>query len=534
MRIHKRLRLLVVGVAVVLVGMLPVRAVAIELIDTTPTDFLAETPLQITGYGWGSETSGGSNYRVLRYIQLYNNSDSLINLSSWSLEVQPLDDTGKAVCLPGDCLSLQLPSQETGLLAPNRHIIIDDGSTVADAVAGVPDIAVREFVKSKISVQFVLSSPGYQTTIIQPKIDTIVDTAANYFWSRNLSSTGSGYVTGFTVGTTPPVTLFNDGLYTAPPSQTDIRVVEVYSYASDCPPEDVTVTCGDYIKLYVGNTHSDVVDKIVLRTSSGGEGRTNSNTFPLAGLPDMDGYMTVSKNETGTKLSLTNSGGYVWLEDTYGLERYGESIEYPSATSTQQGSSYILTDDGNWVWTTTPRPDAPNKLTLPVPALTAVCPEGKYLNPDTNRCRTIEEAVNELAACPEGQERNPTTNRCRSKVSTTSTTLTPCNEGQERNPATNRCRSIASAVAELLPCDEGYERNPTTNRCRKVLAAATTSASKTEGAEKQPVVDKASSNVLAWSILGVVIVTGVGYGIYEWREELAASADKLLLRLGKK
>ena len=117
-----------------------------------------------------------------------------------------------------------------------------------------------------------------------------------------------------------------------------------------------------------------------------------------------------------------------------------------------RGMAYARTGKG-WVWTTTPQPDRANLITLPVVSVIE-CPAGKYRNPDTGRCRTVEEAVNELATCPEGQARSTETNRCRSLATLAKATLTACGEGQERNPLTGRCRSIASAVAELLPCDE--------------------------------------------------------------------------------
>jgi len=42
-----------------------------------------------------------------------------------------------------------------------------------------------------------------------------------------------------------------------------------------------------------------------------------------------------------------------------------------------------------------------------------------------------------------------------------------CGEGRYRNPETNRCKKIETEP-ELKPCAEGYERNPETNRCRKI------------------------------------------------------------------
>lgn len=552
--------MLAVGLAVILYTVLPPTATALEgEITSIPTDFSDETPLQITGFQWGAESMGTQKLRVLRYIQLYNNSATPVSLGDWSVMVQTLDDTGTPTCTVDTCQKLVLPMKTDGLLAPNQHLVIDDGETVSGAWKGLADIVVKEFTKSKASVQFVMTSPGIQTSAVTVKVDTAIDSLANYTWSRNLSSTGSGYLSTFTVSATQPATLFNDELYTAP-DKSDARIVEIYPYASDCPPEDTSVLCRDYIKIFVGDMPSSVVDKLVVRTDSGGQERTLSNTLSLAGLPETNGYMTISKTDKGMPLSLTNSGGYIWIEDTYGLQRYGASTSYPSATSQWQGASYIVFPDGAWAWTVTPMPDGDNVLTLPTPKPAATCPDGKYLNPDTNRCRTVEEAVNALATCPEGQERNPTTNRCRSIETATptvlppcdegyernpatnrcrstaiaTTVLTPCGEGQERNPATNRCRSIASAVAELLPCDEGYERNPATNRCRKVLSATTTVPSKNVTQETKNTNETDTSGLLSWVILGIVVAGVAGYGVYEWRDDISAFGKKLSSRFKKK
>jgi hypothetical protein len=73
----------------------------------------------------------------------------------------------------------------------------------------------------------------------------------------------------------------------------------------------------------------------------------------------------------------------------------------------------------------------------------------------------------QYADCGEGRYRNPETNRCKKVETEAAKTLTPCAVGYERNPETNRCKKVAVASG-LVPCAEGYERNPETNRCRKV------------------------------------------------------------------
>lgn len=505
-------------------------------IVTTPTDFLDKTSLQISGYMWGYETSAVNGLlkplRVLRYVQLYNDSSELIDLSEWTLSVQTLDSLGQPLCEIGvSCQTVQLPKgSKDGFLVPEQHLVIDDGTTVGGAWQGITDTAVDEFVKSKVSVQFVLSADGHQDGVLQVKPD-VAPSPVDYYWQRALSSTGSGYLSSFVMSPAVPEGLFNDSLYIVP-STSPLHVVEIYPYASDCAPNDLSVFCGDYIKLHVDeNADLSTLSSFVVRTDSNSSSRTISNTFHVnETMVSDDGYLTLWLDDTDKRLGLTNSGGYVWIEDLFGLKRYDETMtQYASAGSNEQGYSWVLGISDEWQWSTTPEPFGASIVTAPV-AEVPTCPTGKYLNPDTGRCRTIEEAVNALSACPEGQYRNPLTNRCRQLVSTAST-LAACGEGQERNPLTNRCRSISSAVAELLPCDEGYERNPATNRCRKVAGVSTTATSANQIVEPEK---NTSMNVWTWSLLAVLAVGAVGYGVYEWRHELVGAAQAIAAKFGKK
>ncbi len=282
--------------------------------------------------------------------------------------------------------------------------------------------------------------------------------------------------------------------------------------------------CGDYIKLANTGTSDIELDDLMLRTDSSSANRAASNTFSLAGTLQPGETYLVNKTDAGATISLTNSGGYVWLEDKWGLIKYAESVVmYPSAGSAQQGLAYAQIGTGpDWQWTSEPRPYGDNVIVTPVAEL-ASCAEGKYRNPETNRCRNIEEVIGDLVPCQEGYERNPTTNRCR-KVTSSESTLTPCKEGYERNPATNRCRSIASAIAELIPCNEGYERNPATNRCRKVQGDIL-------GAEYPVEPYKQEGAAMAtWWVVGALAAFAAGYGLWEWRREIGGFAAKLFRR----
>ncbi|HSX28833.1 MAG TPA: lamin tail domain-containing protein [Candidatus Saccharimonadales bacterium] len=222
------------------------------------------------------------------------------------------------------------------------------------------------------------------------------------------------------------------------------------------------------------------------------------------------------------KDKLLNAGGTVTFSSTDG----DEVISYP-ALDDDQAWALIA---GTWQLTNQATPGAANiLLTADTTAgadataqTVAPCPSGKYRNPDTNRCKNIDDSSGNLTPCNAGQVRNLDTNRCHATAALASaTSLTPCKEGQERNPATNRCRTATTASTVVQPCAAGQERNPATNRCRKATTTpATTSATnKTTTAAKA---DKIN--------LGIIALAGSGaltYGAYEYRQDLRNVLSKL-------
>jgi hypothetical protein len=79
-----------------------------------------------------------------------------------------------------------------------------------------------------------------------------------------------------------------------------------------------------------------------------------------------------------------------------------------------------------------------------------ICPEGKVINPKTGRCIKKMPDNKAIKECPKGQEINPKTNRC----------VIICKKGQVRDPETGKCK--ASGI-----CTEGKVINPKTGRCIK-------------------------------------------------------------------
>ena len=467
-----------------------------EEIITTPTIPQADvSPLIITSY---KTINSGTD---IGFIQIYNTSDTLQDLGTWAITDV---ENNRSIVM----------NARAGYIEPGNHVVIAQGGVenATYAMAGWSQmITLPKVIKS-----LTLSNSQFKPHISQ------VGGAVDAWLMRN--STTSGYSTATTAAafSVPYQALFDDGLYALPSAPTGLRVAEIYPYASACDPLDTNVLCGDYIKLVNDSALPIDLSSYTLRTDSSSSARTSANAFDLSsyGTLSSGGYVLISQTDAGGRLSLTNSGGYVWIEDAWGMVQFPETMtRYESADSSLQGYGYARDESGNWRWTSTPMPGGVNVITPPP---SHECPEGKYLNPETNRCHSLEDTLSVLAPCDEGSERNPTTNRCR-KATTVNSVQTPCKEGQVRNPETNRCRSIASEVADLIPCNDGYERNPATNRCRKVAVAGSETV-------KYPVepYKQGGASMATWWVMGGIGTLALGYGVWEWREEIGTAGGRLV------
>lgn len=249
----------------------------------------------------------------------------------------------------------------------------------------------------------------------------------------------------------------------------------------------------------------------------------DQKVFQLSGVLGSNQYRAYDDSQTGIILP-NAAGGAVTLITTTAEA----VVQYPADMKDNQSWAFV---GGTWQASTMPTPHAANQLPAVAAAATGdteltPCEAGKYRNPETNRCKSLDTAGGDLTPCKAGQIRNPATNRCASAL-TASSTLTPCSAGQERNPATNRCRSVVAAASTLKPCDPGEERNPETNRCKKAAGATSTSAntSPQNAAAGEP-----KSNTNYWA-MGAVASGALGYGVYEYRTDLRSKFAKLKARL---
>lgn len=210
---------------------------------------------------------------------------------------------------------------------------------------------------------------------------------------------------------------------------------------------------------------------------------------------------------------LLNDGGSVELIK----DMVEEVVEYPALDDDE---AWALVDE-EWEVTELNTPGDENQSTPEEPEAEAKddselepCGDGKFRNPETNRCKLItgSDDSSSLKPCRADQYRNPETNRCK-LIKSSSRSLKPCDADQERNPETNRCRKVASTSTSLKPCKDGYERNPDTNRCRKV--SGTNAVNQTANL---PVSGPAP---LHPGILISTTALALGYGAYEYRMDFA-------------
>jgi hypothetical protein len=310
--------------------------------------------------------------------------------------------------------------------------------------------------------------------------------------------------------------LYTGGWYIGPPPDVDgLQILEVLAKSRKCSPVEVDLTCGDYVKLYNPTGHDINLADYRLRIGYQGQSVSVTNTFTWGKevmpeleeyiLPSGEYFMLTVRND-GDLLSITDGGGFVWLEDFYGAKIYSQTIvEYPDASSTtKEGWAWAFDGEG-WQWTSAPQPYAPNYFPLPEPE--PVIP------------------TSALVPCRPDQFRNPDTNRCK-LIASASSSLMPCKPSQQRNPATNRCRSVAGASTTLKPCGPGQERNPATNRCRKIVGTA-------EAAYAVEDVPTDLSSNMGWWLAGAAGIGVVGYGTYEWRRELLGLLGKAKGLFGK-
>ncbi|MBC7512331.1 hypothetical protein H7142_01565 [Candidatus Saccharibacteria bacterium] len=299
---------------------------ALETTPTTPNKVTG--PLLITGYSFSGT--------ALRYVQIYNNTSTLVMIDGWQIvstsktnptvtsnyitlsgQLEPGKHVFAAIPNLVDRISFELPILQTsGLsLVGSVSLIAPVASTYNDEVATVPTIS---------------SSTTKETS----------GSNVSYYLKRDISATTGNYVSGFTF-TLPGDKLKNDQLYQSP-QQPMLQVAQIYPDAITCSPFDTSQLCADFVKLH--NASTSVIDLSLyrLRTGTYGQAASSSNTRTMTGIVQPNEYVSFP-------LALSSSGNWVWLEDSYGTTRYEQTaIEYPQvlAMTMNHGHTTILLATG--------------------------------------------------------------------------------------------------------------------------------------------------------------------------------------------
>lgn len=272
----------------------------------------------------------------------------------------------------------------------------------------------------------------------------------------------------------------------------------------------------EFIELYNPN---DIAIDLGLYALAVGAVTPKLYSFPVGSRIEALSYLVFFNSDIPYTLVNTSSRVAVMTVD-------GVVVDAPPAYADAKDDMAWALIDGTWQYTNQPTPgngNVPSFVESDETAATtsnlASCASNQYRSPETNRCRLLAVASSVLAPCKDGQYRSEATNRCRS-IAGDAGALVLCSDDQERNPETNRCRLIATADTAPTACKQGQERNPATNRCRTSVAIS---------AAAYPVepVDVRTGGYIGWLAVGSVGVLAVGYGVWEWRSEIAQATQKL-------
>lgn len=459
---------------------LPADVSAVEVGVPPAGQLKTDSPVLITGYGFKGPK--------LYYVQLFNSSAEVVAIKDFVVEYT----------ISGQAAPIEI-GKLSGNIKPGGYVVVGEktGTPMADFSY---EVTIPDGVTGSVNGIKITPARNYFETSIVVKGDVNAS-----YWKRNISTSTGNYLSTFSSFVPDSsFVLFGKGLY-EPPEYTALQFTEILANPRSCSPLEKAGECFDFVKFYNPTSLPVDLSQFRLRVGYQGQNASSSNTFLLTGVVPAGGYFATQTSADARPISVTNSGGFVWLEDIYGMKRYDSTVtEFPDASSdTKKGQAWAYdTADGAWKWTLQP-------MASPVASI-FVFPE------------LVKPKVTALAACKEGQYRSEETNRCRSLASAV-TALAPCDDDEERNPETNRCRKLATLTSqELTPCKEGQERNPETNRCRNIAATSPPDAA----FKAEPIADT-SKAFMGWWALGGVGVLAIGYGIWEWRQEMLNAVQKV-------
>lgn len=462
----------------------------------------ASSSLLITSVQASSATSGTEEF-----IELFNKNVEVVDVTGWKVEY-----------LTAKTLAASVVSTLSGSIEPGAFLLLARDGYLPDAkvhfTKGLDDSGGHIRLRDADGVDIDLLGWG---TASAPEGVAATELSGGHWLERKLDTSGAF------IDTDNNATDFALNVMTSDNSSTETPAgafCEGTTLSEILPNPAGTDTGHEFIELYNPTAAPLSLEGCSLQIA----GSSKVFKFPVASVLGAGAYKAFYDSETG--LTLPNAaGGTVVLADADSEQ----AVQYPAALDSDEA---WISSDGQWQISNVPSPNQANVVRLEPEEESeqssglAPCPEGKYRNPETNRCKSLVVSVG-LAPCPIGQVRNVETSRCRSSV-LAATTLTPCKAGQERNPETNRCRGVVAATNSLKPCNPGQERNPETNRCRNAAA----SSGKT-GNKSTPTASGGPSRT-SYAIIALVAIVAVGYAAYEYRHDLQNSFAALKARFPAK
>lgn len=265
----------------------------------------------------------------------------------------------------------------------------------------------------------------------------------------------------------------NDEAETKPSQCKGLEFSEVLTYYDNSQSEQ-------FIEFYNSGAEQILMD--------GCQIKYKNKFYDLNGIVKPEGYFARYLNDFSLTKNPTNKN-ILELVDTNG--EIVDKLEIPNGQ--RKGTSYAMVGyDKNgaelWHVTYAPTPNEPNNYQE-----FKTCEAGKVLNNTTGNCVKTTEVVEKV-----------------------------CKTGYYLNPLTGRCNKIP--VTAEKTCKEGYTLNKETGRCVKIKE--NTGANYNLETEEYK---ESSSFVAFYAILGVVII-GVVYIIYEFRQEIAKIFRKVFRR----
>lgn len=355
-------------------------------------DTISQPPLLITEIKIKNDT--GTDPAVPHYdefIELYNPSDAYLPLASYSLEYFNVhtpasgQEPTKAVIAEGSLAAKQYlvlaadPSQVPNSLAlPLSNLKDSEGLVRLVSPSGdiLDQIAWSSTQGEAVSPIVYMPSSGSASSLARRVDEQGLPIFEPTEWQLSTPSPLSAQLISPppsedvdpppTNNEEPPEQLAEEEAETTPETEPNILPLQLSELFPD-PASPQTDSENEFVELF--NPNPEPIDLAGYKIQTG-TNFTYSFTFTDEAIT-ANGYLTVTSGQTS--LTLSNTVGRARLVDPNG-QIVAETSPYEDA---DEGNAWALIG-GTWQWTTTPTPNAPNVLAVPVvSAATAKSSESK-------------------------------------------------------------------------------------------------------------------------------------------------------------